>query len=41
MDRQAVLTREDDPAEFLAVIDEGVLRRAVGGAKVMASSWST
>jgi hypothetical protein len=36
MDRQGVLTREDDPAEFLAVIDEGVLRRAVGGAKVMA-----
>jgi transcriptional regulator with XRE-family HTH domain len=36
MDRQAVITREDSPAEFLAVIDEGVLRRAVGGAKVMA-----
>jgi transcriptional regulator with XRE-family HTH domain len=36
MDRQAVLTRGDDPAEFLAVIDEGVLLRAVGGAKVMA-----
>ena len=36
MDRQAVITREDGPAEFLAVIDEGVLRRAVGGAKVMA-----
>jgi transcriptional regulator with XRE-family HTH domain len=36
MDRQAVLTREDEPVEFLAVIDEGVLRRGVGGAKVMA-----
>ena len=36
MDRQVVLTREEDPAEFLAVIDEGVLRRPVGGAKVMA-----
>lgn len=36
MDRQAVITREDSPAEFLAVIEEGVLRRAVGGAKVMA-----
>jgi transcriptional regulator with XRE-family HTH domain len=36
MDRQAVLTREEDPAEFLAVIDESVLRRPVGGAKVMA-----
>jgi transcriptional regulator with XRE-family HTH domain len=35
MDRQAVITREDDPAEFLAVIDEGVLRRCVGGVKVM------
>lgn len=36
MDRQGVITREDDPAEFLAVMDEGVLHRAVGGAKVMA-----
>lgn len=36
LDRQTVLTREDGPAEFLAVIEEGVLRRAVGGAKVMA-----
>jgi transcriptional regulator with XRE-family HTH domain len=36
MDRQVVLTREDEPAEFLVVIDEGVLRRGVGGAKVMA-----
>jgi len=35
IDRQAVITREDDPAELLAVIDDGVLRRAVGGAKVM------
>jgi len=35
MDRQAVITREDDPAELLAVIDDGVLRRAVGGVKVM------
>jgi hypothetical protein len=31
MDRQAVLTREEDPAEFLAVVDEGVLRHPVGG----------
>jgi hypothetical protein len=36
MDRQAVLTRAGDPAEFLAVLDEGVLRRGVGGATVMA-----
>jgi transcriptional regulator with XRE-family HTH domain len=36
MDRQAVITRDDGPAEFLAVIEEGVLRRGVGGAKVMA-----
>jgi len=36
MDRQAVLTREDSPAEFLALMDEGVLRRGVGGTKVMA-----
>jgi hypothetical protein len=36
MERQAGLTREDSPAEFLALIDEGVLRRGVGGAKVMA-----
>jgi transcriptional regulator with XRE-family HTH domain len=36
MDRQVVITRDASPAEFLAVIDEGVLRRAVGGAKVMA-----
>lgn len=34
--RQAILTREDGPVEFLAFIDQGVLRRAVGGAKVMA-----
>jgi transcriptional regulator with XRE-family HTH domain len=36
IDRQAVITRDGDPAELLAVIDDGVLRRAVGGAKVMA-----
>lgn len=36
LQRQVVLTREDDPVEFLAVIDEGVVRRPVGGAKVMA-----
>jgi transcriptional regulator with XRE-family HTH domain len=36
MGRQAVLTREGSPAELLAVIDDAVLRRGVGGAKVMA-----
>jgi len=36
MDRQAILTREDEPAEFLAVLDEALLRRGVGGPKVMA-----
>lgn len=37
MARQAVLTREDPPPpEFVAVIDEGVLRRPVGGPGVMA-----
>lgn len=36
MDRQAVLTREDSPAELLAVIDDAVLRRGVGGSDVMA-----
>ena len=36
MDRQAVLSRESSPAELLAVIDDAVLRRGVGGAKVMA-----
>lgn len=34
MARQQVLTREDPP-EFVAVIDEGVLRRPVGGPDVM------
>lgn len=36
MGRQAVLAREEGPAELLAVIDDAVLRRGVGGAKVMA-----
>jgi transcriptional regulator with XRE-family HTH domain len=35
MDRQAIVTREHDPVELLAVIDQGVLRRGVGGATVM------
>jgi transcriptional regulator with XRE-family HTH domain len=34
--RQRVLTRQHDPAEFVAVIDESVLRREVGGPQVMA-----
>jgi transcriptional regulator with XRE-family HTH domain len=36
LERQAALIREENPAEFLAVIDEWVLRRPVGGPKVMA-----
>lgn len=35
MERQAILSRDEDPPEFLAVIDEAVLRRPVGGPKVM------
>jgi hypothetical protein len=34
MDRQRILDRSDPPA-FWAVLDEGVLRRRIGGAKVM------
>lgn len=34
MDRQALLT-SDDPPQFRAVLDEGVLRRAIGGRRVM------
>jgi hypothetical protein len=33
--RQAVLTREEDPLEFTAVLDEAGLRRQVGGPEVM------
>jgi transcriptional regulator with XRE-family HTH domain len=36
IERQSILTRDDDPPEFLAVVDEWVLRRPVGGATVMA-----
>jgi transcriptional regulator with XRE-family HTH domain len=36
LDRQAVLTRDEAPAEFLAVVDDAVLRRGVGGPEVMA-----
>ncbi len=34
MDRQALLT-SDDPPHFLAVLDEAVLRRVIGGRQVM------
>jgi Domain of unknown function (DUF5753) len=34
MERQQILTR-DDPPMLVAVLDEGVLHRAVGGPKVM------
>jgi transcriptional regulator with XRE-family HTH domain len=37
MGRQSVLTRESNPAEFLVVVDEGVLHRPVGPPKVMAA----
>lgn len=37
MERQAIFTREEDPPEFLAVIDEWVLRRPVGGPTMMAA----
>lgn len=33
--RQARLTRDEDPLEFAAVLDEAVLRRQVGGPEVM------
>jgi transcriptional regulator with XRE-family HTH domain len=33
--RRDVLTRKDDPPAFFAVLDEAVIRRPVGGAKVM------
>jgi transcriptional regulator with XRE-family HTH domain len=33
--RREVLTREDDAPAFFAVLDEAVIRRPVGGAKVM------
>lgn len=36
MARQEVLTREREPAQLLAVVDESVLRRVVGGPQVMA-----
>jgi transcriptional regulator with XRE-family HTH domain len=32
--RRDMLTREDDPAAFFAVLDEAVIRRPVGGARV-------
>lgn len=34
--RQEALTRPDDPLHYSAVIDESVLRRAIGGPQVMA-----
>ena len=37
MTRQLAVTREDAPVELSAVIDEGVLHRAGGGAKAMAA----
>jgi transcriptional regulator with XRE-family HTH domain len=40
LERQAILAREVDPAELWAVIDEPVLRRPVGGPKVMADQVS-
>jgi transcriptional regulator with XRE-family HTH domain len=40
MARQAILTRDEGPAELLAIIDDAVLRRGVGGAKVMADQVS-
>lgn len=33
--RQAVLTREEDPLELIAILDEAVLHRQVGGPDVM------
>jgi transcriptional regulator with XRE-family HTH domain len=36
LDRQSVLTRPDPPT-FIAIIDENVLHRAVGGASIMAA----
>jgi transcriptional regulator with XRE-family HTH domain len=35
MHRQHILTRETDPPRFWAVIDEGALRRPIGGSSVM------
>lgn len=34
--RQSIVTREDDPAKLLAIIDESALHRPVGGAEVLA-----
>jgi transcriptional regulator with XRE-family HTH domain len=36
MARHAVLTRDEDPPEFFAVVDEWALRRPVGSSEVMA-----
>jgi hypothetical protein len=38
MDRQRIFDRLKPPS-FWAVLDEGVLRRRIGGAKVMADGW--
>jgi transcriptional regulator with XRE-family HTH domain len=38
--RQEVLTRSTEPAQFVVVVDESVLRRVVGGPKVMADQLS-
>lgn len=35
--RQRVLTRDDDPLQLWAILDEAALRRAVGGGQVMRS----
>ncbi|HEX6656704.1 MAG TPA: helix-turn-helix transcriptional regulator [Ilumatobacter sp.] len=35
--RRAVLTRDDQPAEFVALVDESVLHRVVGGPALMAA----
>jgi transcriptional regulator with XRE-family HTH domain len=36
-ERQELLTKADDPLQFIAVLDESVIRRLIGGADVMRS----
>lgn len=36
MARQIIITRDHDPAEIVALLDESVLRRPIGGAEVLA-----